>query len=89
MFNLHCPNVPKLMETGFEVMVEVFRTNVERGAIAQQLLQDLVIKFPAHRINFDLDDCDRILRFEGPPLSSSIVEAALSDAGFQCRALEA
>lgn len=45
-------------------MVEVFRTNVceERDAI--QLFVHLQKTNPQYKVNFDLDDCDKILRIE-------------------------
>lgn len=43
-------------------MVEVYSTNVKDLKQADFLLHQLGIKFPAYEINFDLDDCDNILR---------------------------
>lgn len=45
--------------------VEVFKTNVQQQRQAAWLLGLLNRQFPLCRINFDLDDCDRILRVEG------------------------
>ena len=45
-------------------MVEVFKTNVKDSDQAK-MLTDLIHKdFPAYKVNFDLDDCDNILRVE-------------------------
>ncbi|MDQ3015910.1 MAG: hypothetical protein M3R25_04195, partial [Bacteroidota bacterium] len=46
-------------------IVEVFKTNVDTTEIASQLLKGLQLQFPAFKINFDLDDCDHILRVAG------------------------
>jgi hypothetical protein len=46
-------------------MVEVFRTNVQNGEEAIRIKELLHALFPDSRINFDLDDCDRVLRVEG------------------------
>lgn len=43
-------------------MVEVFSTNVKDRKEADFLLNQLGQLFPAYEINFDLDDCDNILR---------------------------
>ena len=43
-------------------MVEVFKTNVTADADAQLLIAALHKAFPFYKVNFDLDDCDRILR---------------------------
>jgi hypothetical protein len=46
-------------------MVEVFKTDVTKKKQAKLLLSVLSQQFPFAIINFDLDDCDRILRIEG------------------------
>jgi hypothetical protein len=43
-------------------MVEVFKTNVKNKKAAKQLLKMLHSQLPACHFNFDLDDCDRVLR---------------------------
>ena len=40
------------------------------------------------RWNFDLEDCDNILRIVAGPLSPRQVEAVLQTAGFDCQELE-
>jgi hypothetical protein len=46
-------------------MVEVFKTNVRSIRKAKLIIQKLAEEFPAHNINFDLNDCDKILRVQG------------------------
>ncbi|MEO5570624.1 MAG: hypothetical protein ABIT08_00745, partial [Bacteroidia bacterium] len=56
-------------------MVEVFKTNVEKPKEAKILISKLAGHFPKHKINFDLEDCDKILRVEGKNISpEKIVE---------------
>jgi len=43
-------------------IVEVFKTNVETGEQAERLVNLIRENFPEYTVNFDLDDCDRILR---------------------------
>jgi hypothetical protein len=43
-------------------MVEVFKTNVTAVADADMLIAELHKAFPFYKVNFDLDDCDHILR---------------------------
>ncbi len=43
-------------------IVEVFKTNVETGGQAERLVTLIHENFPEYTVNFDLDDCDRILR---------------------------
>lgn len=45
-------------------MVEVFKTNIQDSQIASRVIQELQKKFPEATINFDLNDCDNILRVE-------------------------
>jgi hypothetical protein len=43
-------------------MVEVFRTNVHSVEVARILIAAIEAKFADYEANFDLEDCDRILR---------------------------
>ncbi|HEY8931244.1 MAG TPA: methyltransferase type 11 [Mucilaginibacter sp.] len=45
-------------------MVEIFRTNVKSKRLAGKILKVLQANLPAFYFNFDLDDCDRILRVQ-------------------------
>jgi hypothetical protein len=45
-------------------MVEIFKTNVNNKRLANELLKKLNAHLPAYYFNFDLDDCDRILRVQ-------------------------
>lgn len=64
--------------------VEVFKTNVRSRLAAVQLVNRLQLLFPASRINFDLDDCDRILRLEGPGICCEQVMKTLNADGYDC-----
>ncbi|UXX78657.1 hypothetical protein N7E81_14950 [Reichenbachiella carrageenanivorans] len=44
--------------------IEVFRTNITNEQMANEVLERLAAIWPALKINFDLDDCDNILRVE-------------------------
>jgi hypothetical protein len=44
--------------------VEIFRTNVKGKRAAKMILKALHVTFPEYHFNFDLEDCDRILRVE-------------------------
>jgi hypothetical protein len=69
-------------------MVEVFSTNVDLPDDALQLLQLLSTQFPETAFNFDLDDCDRILRAEGHQITVVQIAALLNNAGYCCELLE-
>jgi hypothetical protein len=47
-------------------MVEVFKTDVNDRATAARIISDLNQAYPSSRVNFDLEDCDNILRIESP-----------------------
>ena len=46
------------------VMIEVFKTSIENSRQANVLKELLLMANPTLEINFDLDDCDRILRIK-------------------------
>ena len=43
-------------------MVEVFKTNVKDQAVADKLIEQIHKTFIHYKANFDLQDCDNILR---------------------------
>lgn len=52
---------------GVEVLatvILVFKTNVASERDAIRIVNQLIAKWPDLKINFDLDDCDNILRIE-------------------------
>lgn len=69
-------------------MIEVFKTNVNEEREANQIVAFLSIHFPGTRINFDLQDCDRILRLEGEKFMAWDVISLVNEKGFQCSVLE-
>jgi hypothetical protein len=69
-------------------MVEVFRTNVETELSALEIICSLKQLFPNLRINFDLQDCDRILRVQGTNICVTSIREVLEWKGFNCETLE-
>lgn len=69
-------------------MVEVFKTNIDDKTQATQLRAELLELFPNTRINFDLQDCDRILRIESAEHIAAEIERAVLGKGFWCEVLE-
>jgi hypothetical protein len=53
-------------------MVEIFKTNVNNKKLAKKVLKTLHAHLPAYCFNFDLDDCDRILRAQSPGIPVEI-----------------
>ena len=67
--------------------VEVFKTNVKSKAAARQLVTRLQLLFPDSRVNFDLEDCDRVLRIEGRDICSKKTISLLNADGYSCGVL--
>lgn len=70
-------------------MVEVFKTNVEHRDQADMLIDQIHQIFVEYKANFDLDDCDRILRIKsgnGLVHSSRVIEL-LKYYGFEAEVL--
>jgi len=43
-------------------MIEVFKTNINCPNKAMQLVEQIQQHFAGYKANFDLEDCDRVLR---------------------------
>ncbi len=69
-------------------MVEVFKTNVQEAAHAAHLIALLLQHFPDSKVNFDLDDCDRVLRIEGENFIKGKVTMIVKENGFSCKVLQ-
>jgi hypothetical protein len=69
-------------------MVEVFKTNVRQKRHARRLLNVLACQFPALRVNFDLEDCDKILRIEGTNFPQEKIAKLVIENGYQCDVLD-
>ncbi len=68
-------------------MVEVFKTNVYKVEMAEQLVSTLRVHFPFSKINFDLDDCDKILRIEDKDVCAKAIIELMNRRGFECEVL--
>lgn len=65
-------------------MIRVFATNLKNPTEADFLVKEILIAYPQHRVNFDLEDCDNILRIEGTDFSSDSVVNILKENGYEC-----
>lgn len=68
-------------------MVEIFKTNVDNKSQAEQIISLLKLHFPSYSINFDLQDCDKILRVKGFSIPITEIERFVIMIGFQCSVL--
>jgi hypothetical protein len=69
-------------------MIEVFKTNVQKKAHSKMLLCILSEAFPSSKINFDLSDCDKVLRVEGDNLEALRIMILVKEYGFNCEVLD-
>lgn len=76
------------METIINSMVEVFKTNVQDPDEAKMLVGLLQKLITNSIVNFDLDDCDKILRIDGIDVCTRLVTGILEDHGYMCELLE-
>lgn len=69
-------------------MIEVFKTNIEETLQAKKIVDLLLEHFPDNKINFDLHDCDKILRVEGKNFCAEKIMMLVMEKGFSCKVLE-
>lgn len=69
-------------------VIEVFKTDVATASEAGNIVEMLRQHFPGSRINFDLHDCDKILRLEGKDFSTDKVMMLVHQKGYYCEMLE-
>jgi len=70
------------------MIIEVFKTNVCEPADASRLVSLLSGHIPGSKVNFDLLDCDKILRVEAPEIYPEKIISTLHEKGFFCALLE-
>jgi hypothetical protein len=70
-------------------MIEVFKTNVADKHQAKMLVASIQETFADHKANFDLDDCDKILRVQctNGDLCPSTIIHLLARLGFYAEVL--
>ncbi len=62
--------------------IEVFTTNIQRRKDARQVISLLKSKFPESYVNIDLEDCDKVLRFENSSIDQEEVLSLVQSHGF-------
>jgi hypothetical protein len=70
-------------------MIEVFKTNVHDHVHAKMLIEEIHETFIHYRANFDLEDCDRILRVKSSrgSVQPSFLINLLRNFGFKAEVL--
>lgn len=69
-------------------MIEVFKTDITNKTTAKAIIKALKQSFPTSNFNFDLNDCDKILRITSNQNIASQVVEIISSQGFRCDILE-
>ena len=69
-------------------MVEVFKTNVQSTGEAKRIVQKLSEEFPKYQINFDLSDCDKILRIQGNTIVERRIIGIVTSLNYDCEVLQ-
>jgi hypothetical protein len=71
-------------------IVQIFKTDVQDQLAAGQIIFFLQQTFSHCRINFDLDDCDRILRVENHEgeIEASEIQLLIARCGHHCEPLQ-
>jgi hypothetical protein len=69
-------------------MIEVFKTNVQEVSHANEIIAMLLEHLPGSKINFDMHDCDKVLRVEGNNYIPEKIIALVQAKGFNCSPLQ-
>lgn len=69
-------------------MIHVFKTSVKTDEDVKKLKTKLDKLYTGIKWNFDLEDCDNILRIDSCKLSPGMVIDLLHESNFECRELE-
>ncbi len=69
-------------------MIEVFKTNVSNPQQAEELIGLLRYLLPGSSINFDLEDCDKVLRIDYETVDPAHVTGILAGRGFECSVMQ-
>ena len=68
-------------------MIYVFKTSVTTEKDIQTIQPNLNVLLPKAKWNFDLEDCDRILRIDSQIENSEAIIKLLNNSGFKCEEL--
>ncbi|AMR31094.1 hypothetical protein A0256_06480 [Mucilaginibacter sp. PAMC 26640] len=68
-------------------MIEVFKTNVDDVGRSRMLIRLIYERFTVSKVNFDLEDCDNVLRIEGREFCAGSIIEFLKANGHCCEVL--
>jgi hypothetical protein len=64
--------------------VEIFRTFVNNEKQARKICEILNSQLENTKVNFDLDDCDKVLRVESPEIDINKIRWIMENLGYSC-----
>lgn len=64
--------------------VEIFRTQVQHTQQAKHICEILAQELEDTRVNFDLEDCDKVLRIESNSIDPRQIIQIMETLGFFC-----
>tara|TARA_R110000744_G_scaffold56588_1_gene119366 strand:- start:35535 stop:35762 length:228 start_codon:yes stop_codon:yes gene_type:complete len=68
--------------------IEVFKTNVQKESEANKIILKLLGRFAYQNVNFDLEDCDKILRIShSQNINEENIVETLESLGYFCQPL--
>ena len=67
--------------------IEVFVTNIQNAFQTEQIKEEILIRYPKLKIDFDLEDVDRVLRIEGVFNSIEIIRILIAN-NYKCEIME-
>lgn len=70
------------------MVVEIFKTNVQKETETNYIIAVIKREFPSYKVNFDLEDCDKILRVEGFELQCDNIIDYVNCLGYTCIRLD-
>ncbi|MFD2941375.1 hypothetical protein ACFS3A_15130 [Flavobacterium notoginsengisoli] len=70
------------------MIVEIFKTNVQKESEKDYVIAVIQTQFPDYKINFDLEDCDKILRVEGIDIQCDNLMDYVHCLGYTCVRLD-
>lgn len=88
-FYAYVPVIPTPIRSMAQKYIEVFKTNIAEEETARQLALLLRSSYPGYKVDFDLEDCDRILRIESKEkaIDNQGINTICHNAGFQIEVL--
>jgi len=69
-------------------MIRIFKTNIQNLQKANEIIYILSDEYPGRKINFDLEDCDNILRIEGTNFQANTIIQLLEKLNHICVELD-